>query len=79
VKMGYRRTQEQIEIANRAYNRWLADFISAAPHWFAALAAVSFDDVDAAIAEIVWAKEAGSTLRLSQAAAAQCRVECSMS
>jgi predicted TIM-barrel fold metal-dependent hydrolase len=59
VKMGYRRTPEQIEIANRAYNRWLADFISEAPHRFAALAAVSFDDVDAAVAEIAWAKEAG--------------------
>jgi predicted TIM-barrel fold metal-dependent hydrolase len=59
VQLGYRRTAEQIDIANRAYNRWLADFISEAPHRFAALAAVSFDDVDAAIAEIVWAKEAG--------------------
>jgi predicted TIM-barrel fold metal-dependent hydrolase len=57
--LGYSRTPEQVEVANRAYNRWLADFCSTAPERLAGLAVLSFADVDATIAEIRWAKEAG--------------------
>jgi predicted TIM-barrel fold metal-dependent hydrolase len=59
AQRGYRRTDEQINVANSAYNRWLADFCSQAPERFAGLACMKWDDVDAAIAEIRWAKEAG--------------------
>jgi predicted TIM-barrel fold metal-dependent hydrolase len=58
-RLGYKRTEEQINVANSAYNRWLVDFVSQAPERFAGLARLSFDDVDAAIAEIRWAKDAG--------------------
>jgi predicted TIM-barrel fold metal-dependent hydrolase len=57
--LNYSRTREQIDIANQAYNRWLADFCSAAPDRFAAQALMLWDDVDAVIKEIHWAKEAG--------------------
>jgi predicted TIM-barrel fold metal-dependent hydrolase len=57
--LGYTRTAEQISAGNQAHNRWLVDFCSVAPHRFAAMACVSFDDVDAAVREIRWAKDAG--------------------
>ncbi|MGU3498693.1 amidohydrolase family protein [Mycobacterium sp. C31M] len=57
--LDYRRTPEQIALGNKAYNRWLVDFVSAAPDRFAGLAVVGFEDVDAALAEIRWAKTAG--------------------
>ena len=41
------------------YNRWLTDFVSTAPHRHIGLAYVPMWDVDAAIAEIEWAHEAG--------------------
>ncbi len=41
------------------YNRWLADFVSEAPHRHVGLAYLPMWDVDAAIAEIEWAHEAG--------------------
>jgi predicted TIM-barrel fold metal-dependent hydrolase len=53
------RTADQIDAASKAQNRWLIDFISVAPQRFAAVATVRFDDVDAAVKEIRWAKEAG--------------------
>ncbi len=56
---GQTRTPEQVEAANRAHNRWLADFVSGAPDRFVGLAIVGFDDVEAAVAEIRWAKSAG--------------------
>jgi predicted TIM-barrel fold metal-dependent hydrolase len=55
----YRLTHEQVVGSYFAFNRWLVDFCSAAPHRFAGMALISFDDVDAAMAEIRWAKEAG--------------------
>ena len=58
-KLGFSRTEEQVDIGNRAYNRWLVDFMAIAPERFAGLALVSFADVDAAVTEIRWAKEAG--------------------
>jgi predicted TIM-barrel fold metal-dependent hydrolase len=57
--LGYRRTSEQVEAANKAYNRWLADFCSVAPSRLAGLAVLSFADVEGTIEEIRWAKEAG--------------------
>jgi predicted TIM-barrel fold metal-dependent hydrolase len=53
------RTAEEIDEGNRAHNRWLVDFVSVAPERFCAMAVVSFDDVEAAMAEIRWAREAG--------------------
>jgi predicted TIM-barrel fold metal-dependent hydrolase len=54
-----RRTPEHVKAGTWAHNRWLVDFISPAPERFAALATVDWDDVDYAIEEIKWAKEAG--------------------
>jgi predicted TIM-barrel fold metal-dependent hydrolase len=55
------RSKEQIDAGNRAFNRWLADFCNCAPERFAGLAAINFDDVEAAVAEIRNAKELGLT------------------
>jgi predicted TIM-barrel fold metal-dependent hydrolase len=41
------------------YNRWQADFVSTAPHRHIGLAYLPMWDIDAAIAEIGWAYEAG--------------------
>jgi predicted TIM-barrel fold metal-dependent hydrolase len=57
--IGYSRTPEQVEAANRAYNRWLVDFCNTAPERLFGLAVTTFEDVDATVAEIRWAKEAG--------------------
>ncbi len=59
VRKGTDRNAEQIQTANRAYNRWLADFCSAAPARFGGLACVAFDDIEKAVEEIRWAKQAG--------------------
>jgi predicted TIM-barrel fold metal-dependent hydrolase len=53
------RTTEEINEGNKAHNRWLVDFCSVAPERFLGMAVVAFDDVDAAMAEIRWAKESG--------------------
>jgi predicted TIM-barrel fold metal-dependent hydrolase len=45
----------------RAHNRWLADFCAAASGRRAGIAQIMLHDVDAAVAEIRWAKEAGLT------------------
>ena len=47
----------------RAHNRWLADFCAAAPGRRAGIAQIMLHDVDAAVAEIRWAAEAGLTRR----------------
>jgi predicted TIM-barrel fold metal-dependent hydrolase len=57
--LGVTRTPEQVEVGNRAHNRWLADFCKTAPERLVGLALVEFDDVDKAVDEIRWAKEAG--------------------
>jgi predicted TIM-barrel fold metal-dependent hydrolase len=57
--IGYTRTAEQIEVANKAHNRWLADFCAAAPGRLGGLAVVTFADVEDTVAEIRWAKEHG--------------------
>lgn len=50
---------ERKQVSNRAYNRWLKDFCAIAPERFAMLAMIEFDDVDAAITDLNWAKENG--------------------
>jgi predicted TIM-barrel fold metal-dependent hydrolase len=55
-------TSEEFELrfaGLRAHNRWLADFCSHAPERWAGFAQVFLDDVDAAVAEARWAKDAG--------------------
>jgi len=43
----------------RAYNRWLADFCAATPNRRAGLAAIDVHDIEAAVADVTWAAEAG--------------------
>ncbi|GAA0607922.1 amidohydrolase family protein [Sporichthya brevicatena] len=57
--IGYSRSPEKIEIANKAHNRWLADFCAEYPDRLGGLAVVSFADVEDTVAEIRWAKEHG--------------------
>jgi predicted TIM-barrel fold metal-dependent hydrolase len=57
--LGYARTPEQVEVANKAYNRWLVDFCSASNGRFGGMAVLSFADIDDTIADIRWAKENG--------------------
>ena len=45
----------------QAHNRWLADFCSQAPGRRAGIAQIMLHDVDAAVAEIEWAKRNGLT------------------
>ena len=46
-------------VGMQIYNRWLADFVSQAPHRHIGLAYLPMWDVDAAVAEVEWAHEAG--------------------
>jgi predicted TIM-barrel fold metal-dependent hydrolase len=41
------------------YNRWLADFVSGSPERHAGLAYVPWTDIEAAVRELEWAREAG--------------------
>jgi len=56
---GYAVSPDKVEVANRAHNRWLADFCAAAPERLKGLGVVSFVDVDATVEELRWAKDAG--------------------
>jgi predicted TIM-barrel fold metal-dependent hydrolase len=56
------RTGEEFELrfaGLRAHNRWLAEFCSQAPDRWAGFAQIFLDDVEAAVAEVRWAKQAG--------------------
>jgi predicted TIM-barrel fold metal-dependent hydrolase len=56
------RSREEYELrfaGLRAHNRWLADFCSEAPDRWAGFAQIFLDDVEEAIAEVRWAKNAG--------------------
>ena len=56
--------QELTAAGTRAYNRWLADFVSSAPEPARHLGVAQitqYHDVDAAVAEVRWAREAGLT------------------
>src|SRR6266436_485409 len=44
-------TLDQLSAGYRAYNRWLADFRATAPERWVGMAAISFHDLDAAVAE----------------------------
>jgi predicted TIM-barrel fold metal-dependent hydrolase len=50
---------DQLSAGYRAYNRWLADFRATAPERWVGMAAISFHDVDAALAEVKAVKELG--------------------
>ncbi|MFC9535945.1 amidohydrolase family protein [Streptomyces sp. NPDC056975] len=56
---GYTRKPEHIAAGLPAHNRWLAEYVSVAPERFGGMANVDFDNVEAAMAEIRWAREAG--------------------
>jgi predicted TIM-barrel fold metal-dependent hydrolase len=51
-QLGYSRDQAHVDAGNRAYNRWLADFVAETPERFAPMASISFHDVAAAQKEI---------------------------
>ncbi len=50
---------ELVQAGSRAYNRWLADYCSAEPGRRFGVAIVQMGDIDAALAEIAWAKSQG--------------------
>src|ERR1700685_3336361 len=57
-------TQEEYErrwAGLRAHNRWMADFCGEASGRRAGIAQILLNDVDDAVAEICWAREAGLT------------------
>lgn len=56
------RTPEEYELRAaglRAHNRWLADFCGEAPERWAGFGQIFLDDIDDAVAEVRWAKDAG--------------------
>ena len=59
AQAGHLRTPEHVDVAARAYNRWLVDFVSADPTRIAGMAMATFTDVEETIAEITWARNAG--------------------
>ena len=52
-------TGELVAVGQRVYNRWLADFVSQAPHRHIGLAYLPMWNVAAAVAEVEWAQESG--------------------
>jgi predicted TIM-barrel fold metal-dependent hydrolase len=52
-------SQDLAAVGMSIYNRWLADFVAAAPHRHVGLAYLPMWDVDAAVAEVRWAHAAG--------------------
>jgi len=52
-------SRELEAVGRQIYNRWLADFVSAAPDRFIGAAQVPIWDVDASVKEVEWAAEAG--------------------
>ncbi|MBV9952571.1 MAG: amidohydrolase family protein [Acidimicrobiia bacterium] len=50
---------DMVRASDMAYNRWLLDFCSVEPRRLLGLAAVAFDDIDQAVADIGWAKDQG--------------------
>ncbi len=48
-----------VGVGMKIYNRWLADFVSRAPHRHIGLAQLPLWDLEAAVAEVEWAHEAG--------------------
>ena len=54
-----RRELELKWIGLQAHNRWLVDFCAKAPERRAGIAQIMLHDIDAAVAEVRWAKDAG--------------------
>jgi hypothetical protein len=52
-------TRALVRQSNVAYNRRLVDFCAPAPGRLCGLAAIDFDDVDQAVADVQWAKDHG--------------------
>jgi predicted TIM-barrel fold metal-dependent hydrolase len=50
---------ELLEAGQRAYNRWISEFVAQCPGRIVGQASVSLRDVDAAIATVEWATEHG--------------------
>jgi hypothetical protein len=48
-----------VAVGQHIYNRWLADFVSQAPHRHIGLAYLPMWDVRAAVDEVEWAQESG--------------------
>lgn len=59
VRKGERYAPELVRAGCHAWNRWMADFCSAAPERLAGVALLPMQDVDAAVAEVRWARDAG--------------------
>src|SRR5262245_37003695 len=51
--------RELVGVGQTIYNRWLADFVAQAPDRHIGLAYLPMWDVDAAVAEVEWAREPG--------------------
>jgi predicted TIM-barrel fold metal-dependent hydrolase len=51
--------RDLVAVGMQIYNRWLADFVAQAPHRHVGLAQLPMWDVDAAVAEVAWAHDAG--------------------
>jgi predicted TIM-barrel fold metal-dependent hydrolase len=59
-KFGSRQVEpELVGVGMRIYNRWLADFVSQAPHRHIGLAQVPSWDIEATLAEVEWAHDSG--------------------
>src|SRR5436190_163629 len=50
---------ELVAVGMKIYNRWLADFVSQAPHRHIGLAQVPMWDLETTLAEVEWAHDAG--------------------
>ncbi len=58
--MGLARISSELRVVGgHMWNQWLADFVSAAPERLLGVAQIPIWDVDAAVKEVVWAKEHG--------------------
>lgn len=59
LRAGDRYNAELVRAGCRAWNRWLAEFCSHQPERWAGVALIPIHDIDAAVAEIIWARAAG--------------------
>lgn len=62
VVIGTNPDRQSLELeaaGDRAYNRWLADYVAAASPRAIGLANINIGDIEVAVAEVRWAKEAG--------------------
>lgn len=59
VRNSDRYAAELVRAGCRSWNRWLAEYCSHAPDRWAGVALVPIHDIDAAVAEVIWARAAG--------------------